>query len=222
VIVDRIRKKSEGGTMAEASFHYDVLVVGAGNAACSAANAALDEKASVGLLEKASRRDRGGNSALTGHMRFVFNGIEDVRPLVRNTTDAELHTLLERMPRRTEADLWDEIMRVTNNQSDQDMLQVHVAESLNTVQWLAARGHDWPPAGFASFYGKSVVLACGSAGSGRRLFAPGGGFGMGPVIASGRAERHECRPRPLHRDRHLGCGSASGRDQCHEHRCRGQ
>jgi tricarballylate dehydrogenase len=42
--------------------------------------------------------------------------------------------------------LWDEIMRVTHNQSDPDMLQVHVTESLKTVHWLASKGHDWVPA----------------------------------------------------------------------------
>ena len=55
--------------------------------------------------------------------------------------------MLERLPHRTEAEHWDEVMQVTNNQSDQEMLQVHVSESLNTVQWLAAKGHDWVPAG---------------------------------------------------------------------------
>ena len=93
-----------------------------------------------------AKRDRGGNSALTGHIRFVFNGIEDLRPLVKSTTEEELRTLLERLPRRTEADMWDEVMRVTNNQSDQDLLQVHVTESLKTVHWLACKGHDWVPA----------------------------------------------------------------------------
>ena len=133
--------------MADAEHHYDVLIVGAGNAACCAAHAAIEKNARVGILEKASRANRGGNSALTGHMRFVFNGIEDVRPLVRNITDSELRAVLERLPHRTEAEHWDEVMRVTNNQSDQEMLQVHVTESLNTVQWLATKGHDWVPAG---------------------------------------------------------------------------
>ena len=143
--------------------HYDVLVVGTGNAACAAALAAVDQTARVGLLEKAPRRDRGGNSALTGHLRFVFNGIEDLRPLVRNIADAELHAILERLPRRTEADAWDEVMRVTDNQSDQEMLQVHVTESLNTVHWLAAKGHDWVP---------------GNRWSENILYPNGGGYGL--------------------------------------------
>src|SRR5688572_13682903 len=147
--------------MEDPRFDYDVLIVGAGNAACCAAHAAIEKKARVGILEKASRANRGGNSALTGHMRFVFNGIEDVRPLVRNITDDELHAVLERLPHRTEAEHWDEVMQVTNNQSDQDMLQVHVSESLNTVQWLASKGHDWVPAGGFKMPSDNVLLMNG-------------------------------------------------------------
>src|SRR5258705_8283226 len=94
----------------EQSHHYDVLVVGAGNAACSAGHAALDNKARVAILEKASKQNRGGNSALSGAMRFVYNGIEDIRPLVKNPTESELAVVIELLPQRTEADLWDEIM----------------------------------------------------------------------------------------------------------------
>ena len=155
--------------MAEQEFHYDVLIVGAGNAACSAAHAAIDKKARVGILEKSSKMNRGGNSALTGHMRFVFNGFDDVRPLVKNMPDKDLHELLERMPHRTEAEHWDEIMRVTNNQADQDMLQVHVTESLKTVHWLASKGHDWSPATIRD--DNVVTMNGGGAGLQKRNFA---------------------------------------------------
>jgi len=133
--------------MADETFHYDVLIVGGGNAACAAALAAMEKTKSVAIIEKAPKRDRGGNSALTGHMRFAFNGIEDLRPLVKHMSEAELHKLVEGgLPQRTESDIWDEIMRVTNNQSDEELLQVHVTESLKTVHWLAGKGHDWVPA----------------------------------------------------------------------------
>ncbi len=131
--------------MKDQHFEYDVLVVGAGNAACSAALAAQDQKAKVGILEKAPRPDMGGNSTLTGHMRFVFEGFDTVRPLVKNMTDEDLHKLLEKVPHRTEQELWDDMMATTDNMADQDMLQVHVTESLNTVRWLAGKGHDWVP-----------------------------------------------------------------------------
>ena len=90
-----------------------------------------------------------------------FNGFDDVRPLVKNMPDKDLHELLERMPHRTEAEHWDEIMRVTNNQSDQEMLQVHVTESRNTVHWLASKGHDWVPAGGFKMPSDNILLMNG-------------------------------------------------------------
>ena len=155
--------------MTDESGHYDVLIVGTGNAACSAALAALEKTGRVGMLEKASQRDRGGNSALTVLMRFAFNGIEDLRPLVRNLSEAEMRPLLEGLPHRTEAELWDEIMRVTTNQSDQDMLQVHVTESLKTMHWLAGKGHDWSPATIRD--DNVVTMNGGGAGLQKRNFA---------------------------------------------------
>jgi tricarballylate dehydrogenase len=133
--------------MSQSNVHYDVLVIGTGNAACCAALAASDGKARVGILEKAARRDRGGNSALTTHMRFVYDGIDDLRPLVKNMPESELQKQIERLPHRTQAEIWDEFMRTTNGQVDEAMLEVHVAESLPTVHWLAGKGHDWVPTG---------------------------------------------------------------------------
>ena len=37
-------------------------------------------------------------------MRFVFNGAEDLRPLVKNYSDDEMRPLLEGLPHRTEAE----------------------------------------------------------------------------------------------------------------------
>ena len=155
--------------MPDANFTYDVLIVGTGNAASSAALAALEKTPRVGMLEKATQRDRGGNSMLTVLMRFAFNGAEDLKPLIRNYSDDEMRPLLEGLPHRTEAELWDEIMRVTNNQADQDMLQVHVTESLKTVHWLASKGHDWSPATIRD--DNVVTMNGGGAGLQKRNFA---------------------------------------------------
>src|SRR5436190_6952962 len=122
--------------MTDETHHYDVLIVGTGNAASCAALAVLETSALVGIIEKASERDRGGNSALTAHMRFVYDGIDDLRPLVKNMPEAELQKQIERLPHRTEAEIWDEFMRTTSGQVDEAMLQVHVGESRNTVHWL--------------------------------------------------------------------------------------
>ena len=62
---------------------YDVIVVGAGNAALCAALSAQQEGASVLILERASKELRGGNSAFSGAgMRFVYHGAEDIRRVV--------------------------------------------------------------------------------------------------------------------------------------------
>lgn len=149
---------------------YDVLVVGAGNAGLCAALAARELGARAGILEKAPREQRGGNSALTGHMRFAYNTPEDVASLMSNVTEGDIRAIAERLPSRTEAALWDEIMRVTQGQSDQDLLRVHVSESFNTVRWLRGKGHDWVPDWTNPTAGNIVVMNGGGFGFQERNF----------------------------------------------------
>ena len=59
---------------------YDVVVVGAGNAALCAAISAHENGARVLVLEKAPEEEKGGNSYFTaGGFRFMHNGLDDVR-----------------------------------------------------------------------------------------------------------------------------------------------
>ena len=64
--------------------YYDVVIVGAGNAALSAALSAKDNGAEkILVLEKASIKDRGGNSRYTnGAYRFAYNGFADLKKII--------------------------------------------------------------------------------------------------------------------------------------------
>ncbi len=59
---------------------YDVVVVGAGNAAFCAALAAREKVQKVLVLERATEDESGGNSRFTaGLMRVAYNGVEDLK-----------------------------------------------------------------------------------------------------------------------------------------------
>src|SRR5437764_9166732 len=70
---------------------FDVIVVGAGNAALCAALSAREQGGRVLVLEKASEEERGGNSTFTaGGFRFVHDGLEDLRrDVLSDLSDAE-------------------------------------------------------------------------------------------------------------------------------------
>ena len=69
---------------------YDVVVVGAGNAALCAALSAAEAGASVLVMEKAPQYLRGGNTYFTGGLfRFAYDAPEQVFDLVPDLTEAE-------------------------------------------------------------------------------------------------------------------------------------
>jgi tricarballylate dehydrogenase len=133
--------------MSNEDLRYDVLVVGAGNAGFAAVHAARETGVTVGLLEKAPIENRGGNSALTGHLRFAYDNVEQLMDILgeKYQTDEVRGEFQKRLPQRTARELWDEIMLVTDGMTDQGLLKVHIAESYRTIAWLHSKGHDWVP-----------------------------------------------------------------------------
>ena len=123
----------------------EVLIVGAGNAAMAAAVAAREQGADVVVLEKAPKSQRGGNSALTVHMRFPYKGIEDLLPLLSHVSDDEKHSLAERVRDYTETDYYYDIMAVTDGQSDPMLANILVSNAYETVLWMRSYGHAWTP-----------------------------------------------------------------------------
>jgi tricarballylate dehydrogenase len=123
---------------------WDVLVVGSGNAALSAAIAAAEKGSKVLVIEKAPPDLAGGNSKYTaGAMRFVYDKSADLLPLLENPDD-------ERLPRtdfgqytaeRFKADLlaFNDGRPLTVEQ------QELVARSYETVLWLASHDVKFDP-----------------------------------------------------------------------------
>jgi tricarballylate dehydrogenase len=73
---------------------HDVVVVGAGNAAFSAAHAAVERVGRVLVLEKATREWAGGNSYFTaGAIHTTYDNLEDLRLIVGNLTEDTVSAL---------------------------------------------------------------------------------------------------------------------------------
>ncbi|WP_226036647.1 FAD-dependent tricarballylate dehydrogenase TcuA [Aquibacillus saliphilus] len=120
--------------MSEA-FNYDVVVVGAGNAALCAAIASRENGASVLVLEKGPKIKRGGNSYFTdGAIRFAFNGLDDLRVVIPNITDEEAAKIV--MPSYTKEKYYNDLMEATKKQSDPELANHLVNKSYETIKWM--------------------------------------------------------------------------------------
>jgi tricarballylate dehydrogenase len=122
----------------------DVIVVGAGNAALCAALAAREGGLRVVVLEKAPEHLRGGNTYFTGGaIRFAYKGIDDVLKLVPDLSQAELAII--DVGEYTERKYFDDMMRVTEGLSDQEMADTLIRGSFSTMQWMYEQGVRFVP-----------------------------------------------------------------------------
>ena len=115
---------------------YDVVVVGAGNAALSAAMAARENGAKVLILEKAAEEEKGGNSYFTaGGFRFCHSGVEDAATdILTDLSDAEREQII--LPVHDQNTFYDALMKVTHHQSDEDMAWRLINGSRPAMVWL--------------------------------------------------------------------------------------
>src|SRR3954452_1045752 len=120
---------------------YDVVVVGAGNAALAASGSAKENGAErVLVLEKAPREMRGGNTHWSGGvLRFAFDDPREIGPLVPGA-EQKFENFYEGIAPYTRADYRGDLMRVTNGRTDPVLSKVLVDHSKDTVFWMNQTG----------------------------------------------------------------------------------
>jgi tricarballylate dehydrogenase len=116
---------------------YDIVIVGAGNAAITAALAARAGGARILVLEKASHELRGGNTRFTGGVfRHTYGGMKDLLPIIRDNDTADDVIAGP----YTREDYFADMARVTGGRSDPALTKVLVDRSYDTVLWMAEMG----------------------------------------------------------------------------------
>src|ERR1044072_3426355 len=114
--------------MVDLSRKFDVLVIGGGNAALCAAISARRLGTSVLVLEGAPKFYRGGNTRHTRNMRCAHDAATDI--------------LTGPYP---EAEFWEDLLRVTGGQTDEELARFMIRESKDILGWVVEQGVRWQP-----------------------------------------------------------------------------
>ncbi|WP_138416342.1 FAD-dependent tricarballylate dehydrogenase TcuA [Aquibacillus sediminis] len=150
-------------------YETDVVIVGAGNAAMSAAISASENGAKVTVLEKSPEKEKGGNSTYThGSIRFAYQGVEDLKQIMPDLTPEEIaETDFGTYP---DEKFFDDICQLTNYRTDGDLASLLTSKSFETMKWLHAHKVRFVPIygrqafkvnGIFKFWGGMIVESVG-------------------------------------------------------------
>lgn len=127
-----------------AGANWDVIVLGAGNAAFCAAHAARERGASVLVLERAPEDENGGNSRFTaGAFRFAYDGVDDIRALCPDVSEEQIS--LTDFGVYNEDSFFDDMFRVTRFRTHPDLCERLVRDSRPSMLWLREKGVRFMP-----------------------------------------------------------------------------
>src|SRR5467141_618593 len=107
---------------------FDVLVIGGGNAALCAAISARRTGASVLVLEGAPKFYRGGNTRHTRNMRCAHDSATEILT-----------------GPYTEDEFWEDLKRVTQGHTDEELARHMIAESKEMLTWIVDQGVCFQP-----------------------------------------------------------------------------
>ncbi len=123
---------------------WDVIVVGSGNAALCAAITAREKGSDVLIIEKAQPDLAGGNSKYTaGAMRFVYNGNDDLLPLLEDPDDPRLPDT--EFGSYTAEKFAADLLGFNDGRPLSSEQRTLIAESYPALRWLASHGVRFDP-----------------------------------------------------------------------------
>jgi tricarballylate dehydrogenase len=113
----------------ETSKEFDVLVIGGGAAALSAAITAREQGASVLLLECSPKHFRGGNSRHTRNMRLAH--------------ETQFSPYTGAYP---EKEMWENYLKATGGEGNLELAQMAISGSSSILDWMRSHGVKFQPA----------------------------------------------------------------------------
>lgn len=124
--------------------HYDVIVVGGGNAAICAAISAHENGAKVLVIEAAPEAEHGGNSRFTGGaFRFAYRGVDDLISVSPEVADHDLANI--DFGSYSEEQFLDDMFELTEYRTDPELCELLVRSSLETARWVSRQGVKLQP-----------------------------------------------------------------------------